>query len=58
MLPVVAIELREQPVGPHQVDQGGGGVLGTHLGPGDVPGGVKELLNHVRSKRRFAELLS
>ena len=44
--------------GPHQLDHGGGGVVGTHLGPRDVPGGVKGLLHHVGSKRRFAELLS
>ena len=52
LLPVVAIELGDQPVGPHQLDQGGGGVFGAHLGPGDVPGGVEGHLLHVRFKRK------
>ena len=52
LLPVVAIELGDQPVGTHQPDQGGGGVFGTHLGPRDVPGGVEGHLLHVRSKRK------
>jgi hypothetical protein len=58
LLHVVVKELGEEPRGPHQLDHGGGGVVGTHLGPRDVPGGVKDLLHHIRSKRRFAELLS
>ena len=56
MLLLKSLEMNQE--GPHQLDHGGGGVVGTHLGPRDVPGGVKDLLHHVRSKRRFAELLS
>ena len=52
LLPVIAIELGDQPVGLHQLDQGGGGVLGTHLGSRDVAGGVEGHLLHVRSKRK------
>ena len=44
--------------GLHQLDHGGGGVVGTHLRSTDVHGGVKGHLLHVRSKRGFAELLS
>mgnify|MGYP007114478410 CR=1 FL=1 len=38
--------------GPHQLDHGGGGVVGTYFGPRDVHGGVKGLLHHVGSKKR------
>ena len=52
LLPVVAIELGYEPVGPRQLDQGGGGIVATHLGPRDVPVGVEGHLLHVRSKRK------
>ena len=58
VLPVVVIEVGYEPAGLHQLVQGGAGVVPHHLGPGDVSGSWKGHLHQVRSKRRFAELLS
>ena len=52
------MELGDEPVGLHQLAQGEGGVVDTHLGLGGVHGGVGDLLHHVGTKRRVADLLS
>ena len=57
-LPVVVIKVGYEQAGLHQLVQGGVGVVPHHLGPGDVSGSWKGHLHQLRSKRRFAELLS
>ena len=45
------MEFGDEPVGLHQLVQGEGGVVDTHLGLGDVHEGVEDLLHHVGTKR-------
>ena len=58
VLPVVVKEVGYEPAGLLQLVQGAGGVVPHHLGTGDVSGSWNGHLHQVRSKRRFAELLS
>ena len=45
------MEFGDEPVGLHQLVQGEGGVVDTHLGLGDVHEGVENLLHHGGTKR-------